>query len=176
MNVSIVQLPLAALRALADGEAELAARLSPVPLSPWLAGPEARSTWAMRAEQVARMPRDEPWVTGVVLDDGVPVGKAGFHAAPDADRTVEVGYAIDPAYRRRGLGSAALEVMLDRARKSPEVDRVLASVGPWNAPSLRMLRGRGFVVIGQQEDEEDGLEIVHALDVTARPTGSAASC
>ena len=40
-------------------------------------------------------------MTGVVLADGVPVGKAGFHEAP-ARRTgtVEVGYAIDPAYRR----------------------------------------------------------------------------
>jgi len=172
MTVTIAQLPLAVLRALADTDAETAARLSPVPLSRWLMGPEARSTWLRRAMQVADAPEDEPWVTGVVLADGVPVGRAGFHAAPDPEGTVEVGYAIDPGHRRRGYARAALAVMLDRAREADDVRRVLASVGPWNNSSLRMVRARGFVAVGEQEDEEDGLEIIHALDVAARPTGS----
>ena len=173
MTVTIAQLPLATLRALADGDAAAAARLSPVPLSAWLSGPECRSTWVRRAKQVTVTPEDEAWVTGVVLADGVPVGRAGFHAAPDPEGTVEVGYAIDPDHRRRGHAQAALAAMLDRAREADDVRRVLASVGPWNAHSLQMVRARGFVVIGEEMDDEDGLELVHALDVEARPVGSA---
>ena len=172
MTVTIAQLPLATLRALADGDAAAAARLSPVPLSAWLSGPECRSTWVRRAKQVAVTPEDVAWVTGVVLADGVPVGRAGFHAAPDPEGTVEVGYAIDPDHRRRGHAQAALAAMLDRAREADDVRRVLASVGPWNAHSLQMVRARGFVVIGEEMDDEDGLELVHALDVEARPVGA----
>ena len=172
VTVTIAQLPLETLQALSDGEADVAVRTSPVPLSEFLTSEECRSTWVRRARQVAEDPAEAAWVTGVVLDDGVPVGKAGFHEVPDADGTVEVGYEIDPAHRGRGLAKAALAFLLDRAREAPEVRRVLASVGPWNTVSLHLVRSRGFVVIGEEIDEEDGLELVHALDVTARPTGT----
>ena len=172
MTVTIAQLPLDALQALAAGDAAAAVSLSPVPLSSFLTSEECRGTWVRRARQVAADPAEAAWVTGVVLDDGVPVGKAGFHEVPDADGTVEVGYEIDPAHRGRGLAKAALAFLLDRAREAPEVRRVLASVGPWNTVSLHLVRSRGFVVIGEEMDEEDGLELVHELDVSARPAGS----
>lgn len=172
MTVTIAQLPLAALEALAAGDADAAATHSPVPLSGWLTGRECLGTWRRRAVQVAATPTDEAWVTGVVLADGVPVGRAGFHAAPDTDGVLEVGYAIDPDHRRRGHARALLGVLLDRARETPGVRRVLASVGPWNEPSLRLVRSRGFVQVGEQMDEEDGLELVLALDVAPRPVGT----
>jgi ribosomal-protein-alanine N-acetyltransferase len=165
MTVTVARLSPAVLDALAAGDAGTASRLSPVPLSPWLTGPECRDIWQRRARQVAAAPEDEGWVTGVVLDDGEPVGRAGFHAAPDTDGTVEVGYAIDPAHRRRGLARTTLTVLLDRAREAPGVRRVLASVGPWNEPSLRLVRASGFQQIGERIDDEDGLELVFALDV-----------
>jgi len=174
VTVTIAQLPLPALVALADGDPDTARLATDVPLSDWVGTDEdCISTWRRRAVQVAEKPRDQPWVTGVVLADGEPVGQAGFHEAPDESGTVEVGYKIDPAFRGRGLAKATLASLLDRAREAPEVHRVLASVGPWNAVSLHLVRSRGFVVIGEEIDEEDGLELVHALDVTARPTGSA---
>ncbi len=38
---------------------------------------------------------------------------------------------------------------------------VRASVGPGNEPSLALVRSLGFVAVGEQIDEVDGLEIVH---------------
>lgn len=45
MDIRIVQLDLAALRALAAGDLAAADAASPVPLTGYLAGPEPRSVW-----------------------------------------------------------------------------------------------------------------------------------
>jgi len=165
-EVEIVQLDLATLSALARGDLAAAVETSPAPLSPYLADEECRGTWARRVTQLRSTPEDASWVTGVVVAGGVAVGRAGFHAAPDAVGEVEVGYAIDPSYRRRGFARAALGALLDRARSEPSVTRVLASVGPWNDASLAMVRAAGFRRVGEQIDDEDGLEWVFALDVS----------
>ena len=167
MTVRIVHLDAAALQALADGDLARAQETSPVPLSPWLVGADAIGTWVFRARQAVESPQDLPWVTGVLYDDeaGVVVGKAGFHAAPDEDGAVEVGYAVDPAYRRRGYGRAALAEMVERARAHPDVRLLRASVSPDNAPSLAMIAEHGLVQVGEQWDDEDGLELVFEVHV-----------
>ena len=166
MTVRIVQLDGPTLQALADGDLVRAGRTSPVALSEWLVSPEAIGTWRMRARQAEESPEDLPWVTGVVwdVDAEICVGKAGFHAAPDSEGMVEVGYAVDPAYRRRGYARAALEAMLVRAAADPAVRTVRASVSPGNAPSLALIAGYAFAQVGEQWDEEDGLELVYERD------------
>jgi RimJ/RimL family protein N-acetyltransferase len=163
VTVRIVQLDGPTLQALADGDLDRAQLTSPLPLSEWLVSAESIGTWRMRAHQSVESPDDLPWVTGVVWDDEaeVCVGKAGFHAAPDADGMVEVGYAIDPAYRRRGYARAALELMLARAAGDPSVRTVRASVSPDNGPSLGLIAGYEFEQVGEQWDDEDGLELIY---------------
>ena len=166
MSVTISQLPLAALEALAMGDLAAARQATDVPLSEWIGTDEdCMSTWRRRAVQVAADPAEAAWVTGVVLAEREVVGQAGFHEKPMPDGTVEVGYKIDPAHRGRGLAKATLAFLLDRARETPGVTRVLASVGPWNAVSLHLVRSAGFVQIGEQIDDEDGLELVFELPV-----------
>jgi RimJ/RimL family protein N-acetyltransferase len=89
------------------------------------------------------------------------VGRAGFHGAPDENGMAEVGYAIDPAYRRRGYARAALAFLLDRAAREPAVRTVRASVRPDNHASRALIESTGFVPVGQQWDDEDGLETVY---------------
>jgi RimJ/RimL family protein N-acetyltransferase len=158
--VRIVPLDLATLRALAAGEPPVA---SPVPLTAHLTGPEHRPLWRRRSRQVCADPGAVGWVTGVVWAPaiGVAVGRAGFHGPPDEAGTVEVGYAIDPAYRRQGYARAALAELLDRAAREPAVRTVRASVRPDNLPSRALVESLGFVPVGQQWDDEDGLETVY---------------
>jgi RimJ/RimL family protein N-acetyltransferase len=165
-TVQIVQLDADTLRALAEGTAPAA---SLVPLTDHLAGPEHRPLWRRRSRQVAADPAAAAWVTGVVWDPGagVTVGRAGFHGPPDEAGMVEVGYAIDPAYRRRGYARAALALLLERAAAEPSVRTVRASVGPDNAASRAVIAGFGFVPVGEQWDDEDGLETVY--ERPARP-------
>lgn len=167
-QIRIVHLDGPTLIALADGDLDRAQQSSPVPLSPWLVSEEAIGTWRFRARQAVETPEDLPWVTGVLYDsdEDVVVGKAGFHAAPDPDGRVEVGYAVDPAYRRRGYARAALEAMINRALTDPDVHVLRATVSPDNDASLALLAQYPFVEVGEQWDEEDGLEMIYELDVS----------
>ena len=166
-EVRIVQLPAETILALADGNLEEANRSSPVELTPWLVGPESLVMWAFRARQVTETPVDVGWFTGALQDTttGEVVGRAGFHAAPDADGMVEMGYGVDPAYRRRGYARAGLLACLQRARDEPDVRVLRATISPDNAASLGLIAQFPFVEVGEQWDEDDGLETIYELPV-----------
>jgi [ribosomal protein S5]-alanine N-acetyltransferase len=168
-RVRIVQLSPGALEALAEGDRGTADVLSPVPLSAWVASPEQRGTWRMRARQAVESPEDLPWITGVVVDadTGETVGMGGFHAAPDERGMVEAGYGVDPLHRRRGYARAVLEMLLERARTEPDVTVLRLTISPDNEPSLALARQFPFVEVGEQWDEEDGLETIYELGVSA---------
>jgi RimJ/RimL family protein N-acetyltransferase len=167
-RVEIVQLDAAALRALADGDQAAAERTSPVPLSPYLAGPECRGVWAIRAVQVVQDPPAAAWVTGIVWDPErqLAVGRAGYHGPPDDRGMVEVGYSIDPQYRRQGYARAALRALIERAEREPGVTTFRATVSPDNAPSRNLVLSEGLVEVGEQWDDEDGLEIIYERPVS----------
>jgi RimJ/RimL family protein N-acetyltransferase len=80
---------------------------------------------------------------------------------------VEVGYSIDPRYRRQGYARAALRALLERARQEPAVTTFRATVSPDNTASRDLVLSEGLVEVGEQEDDEDGVEIVYELAVTA---------
>jgi RimJ/RimL family protein N-acetyltransferase len=169
-DVRIVRLNGAAFRALAEGDLAGAEAVSPVSLSAYLSGPQCRALWRMRSEQCDRDPPAAAWVTGIVWDEGqsMAVGAAGFHGPPDSGGMVEIGYRIDPAYRRRGYARAALEALLARAAGEPEVHRVRVSIRPDNVPSSGLALQYGFRHIGEQWDEEDGLERVYEMPLVRR--------
>lgn len=113
-------------------------------------------------------PTWQPWLgRAIVLDDGDGrriVGTAGFHAPPDADGRVEVGYRVQPAYRRRGVASEVVRALFDWAAREHGVTRFRASVAPGNVPSLAIIGRLGFREVGRQTDDIDGEEIVFELD------------
>ena len=165
-RVRIVQLPPAALEALAAGDLPAANAVSAVPMSAYFAGPDWRGVWGMRSRQVRADPQSAAWITGVAWDEQrrVAVGRAGFHGPPDTAGMVEVGYAIDPAHRRRGYARAALEAMLERAAREPGVRTVRATIRPDNTASRDLVVQYDFVAVDEQWDDEDGLEIVFEVD------------
>ena len=164
-GVSILQLSPETLHALADDDLERANRTAPVALPEVFVAPDWIGTWRFRSAQVREDPTSAAWITGAVwdADTGLVVGKAGFHAPPDPDGRVEVGYAVVPELRRRGYARAALEVLLERAAREPAVRVVRASVSPDNAASLGLIAQYGFVRVGEQWDDEDGLELVYEV-------------
>ena len=161
-RVEIVALGIPALHALAAGDLAAAAATSPWPLPDVFVAEGWISTWRYRSAQVSEDPAVVSWIPGAVLDLDTPrvVGKAGYHGPPDPVGMVEVGYAVVPELRRRGYARAALHRLLDRAADEPAVTVVRASVSPDNVASLALIAQHGFVQVGEQWDEEDGLELV----------------
>jgi RimJ/RimL family protein N-acetyltransferase len=164
-QVRIVHLNRPTFQALADGDLAAANTASPVPLSAYFAGPDWRGVWQMRSKQVEESPASAAWVTGVIWDEQrrLAVGRAGYHGPPDAAGMVEIGYAVDPAHRRRGYARAALEALLQRATEEPQVRTVRVTISPDNLASYELASQYGFIEVGQQWDDEDGLEIVYEL-------------
>jgi len=164
-RVRVVHLPAAAFRALADGDLTAANTVSPVPLPEYFVSPEWRGTWRRRSEQVEQDPASAAWVTGVIWDElaQAAVGRAGYHGPPDRMGMVEIGYAVDPACRRRGYARAALEALLQRAASEPQVKTVRVTISPGNTASYALASQYGFTKTGQQWDAEDGLEIIYEV-------------
>jgi RimJ/RimL family protein N-acetyltransferase len=158
--IRFVQLSPAAMTALIDGDLPAAGAAAGHPLSAYLVSESW--LWEIRRAQIAEDPASLPWVARAVVaePEGVVVGHGGFHGPPDGDGAVEVAYSVDPAYRRRGYATAILAALLRRAGADPAVRVVRASIRPDNAASLATIAGFGFRKVGEQWDQEDGLELV----------------
>jgi [ribosomal protein S5]-alanine N-acetyltransferase len=103
-----------------------------------------------------------PWLTRLMVCRQAPeaVGHIGFHEPPRAGRDwVEVGYTVFPEHRRQGYAEEAVRGLFEWAAQEG-VHRFRASVGPWNQPSLNLVRKLGLVQTGVQVDEIDGEELI----------------
>jgi [ribosomal protein S5]-alanine N-acetyltransferase len=148
--------------ALLAGDLTGASKEVGVELTDYFVGEDSQWLWQYRVDQLAKDPSSLGWLVKVVVaePDGVAVGHAGFHGPPDESGMVEVGYSVDPAHRRQGYARATLAALLERAAAEPDVRTVRASISPTNAASLATIAGFGFVEVGEQWDERDGLELL----------------
>ena len=83
-------------------------------------------------------PEAQPWFGRAIVltePDGTRriIGSCGFHAPPGPDGRVEVGYRVEPGYRRQGVATEVVHALFDWALANG-VDRFRASVSPGNVP------------------------------------------
>ncbi len=159
----LVRLRAPALEALLRGDLDAASRAAGAPLTPWLL--EEGWLWRIRLDQLAENPADAEWIARAAQcedgpDAGSVVGHIGCHGGPDDRGMVEVGYTVDPVFRRRGHARAMLTQLLQQLQDDPRVRVVRATIAPDNVASLATIAGLGFTHAGEQWDEEDGLELV----------------
>ena len=105
-----------------------------------------------RIADLSTDPAAQPWLgRSIVLTepDGlrVVIGSAGFHAPPGPDGRVEIGYRVEPGYRRQGVATEVARALFDWAHEHG-VDRFRASVVSrqrglaGDHPRLRLRAGR----------------------------------
>ncbi|MBA8826303.1 RimJ/RimL family protein N-acetyltransferase [Saccharopolyspora lacisalsi] len=147
--------------ALLGGDLAEAGRTAGIALPEYFATDRARWLWRFRLDQMATDPGRARWMArqAVVGDEGLVVGHAGFHGPPDEVGVVEIGYSVAPDFRRRGYARPALIELLRRVAAEPAVKTVRAAISPDNVASLATISGFGFAEVGEQWDEEDGLEL-----------------
>ncbi len=114
-------------------------------------------------------PSAQPWLGRTIVltaADGTRriIGSAGFHAPPDPDGRVEIGYRVEPVHRRQGVATEVVRALFDWAAHEHGVQRFRASVAPDNAASLAIVGRLGFRQTGVQIDDIDGEELVFELD------------
>jgi ribosomal-protein-alanine N-acetyltransferase len=122
-----------------------------------------------RLADVDRDPSVLPWMArAMVLTDNLGarrvIGSVGFHGAPNEDGQVEIGYHVEPGFRRRGFATEAVRALLEWAAAEHGIRRFRASVLPSNEPSLAVVARLGFRQTGVRWDELDGEELVFELD------------
>lgn len=172
-RLELVSMDAAVLQALLDGNLHHAAHIGGflIPEDILL----RRSALVRRIEQLRGDPNLLPWLLRavVVRESQTMCGRIGFHSRPGppdlasvAPDGVELGYEIDPRFRRRGFAKEAALALMKWAFTQHGQKCFVLSISPSNEPSLAMAHSMGFVECGSQLDEEDGLELyfVRRLD------------
>jgi RimJ/RimL family protein N-acetyltransferase len=111
-------------------------------------------------------PGAAPYLLHVLLDGATVAGRIGCHEGP-RDGTVEIGYAVVPDYRGRGVATDMVREFVGWLA-GQGVRTVRASVSPDNVASRALLDRFGFVEVGSHLDDEDGPE----LELELRISGS----
>jgi [ribosomal protein S5]-alanine N-acetyltransferase len=91
------------------------------------------------------------WVI-VERESDTVVGDIGFFGPPTPEGTVEIGYSVVDARRRRGYATEAATALVGWAKRQPNVHAVLARCDDANEPSMRTLERLGFARTGRIDE------------------------
>ena len=121
-----------------------------------------------RLADLAEDPGAQPWLGRAIVapepGGARVIGSVGFHAPPDGAGLVEVGYHVEPEYRRRGVATEAVRALFDWASREHGVHRFRAAIALDNEASLAVVARLGFHQVGVQRDDVDGTELLFELD------------
>ena len=118
----------------------------------------------IQLERMRREPARRDWMARLMIDrtTNQPIGHCGFHGPPQTIGRAEIGYTVFKQHRDKGYAKEAAQALTGWAFDQGERE-VYATVSPDNAPSLAVVRSLGFIQVGTQIDEIDGLELVFVL-------------
>ena len=120
--------------------------------------------------RIPRVKKDPAFAEiGLVLaiTDGEIVGSAGFHDYPDENGMIEIGFGIVPEKQRQGYGLELLHGMWREIAKRTDVKVLRYTVSPENDASMHIIKKLGFEQVGEQIDEEDGLELIFEMPISS---------
>jgi len=153
-----------ALRRLLEGDRASAERLLRLTLPPeFPTQDELGGFLSIHLHRMHAAPDRRQWMARLMVSrDKDVVGHCGFHGPPEVIGRAEIGYTVFSTFRGRGYAKEAAGALVRWAFAQGET-KVFATVAPANAPSLAIVRSLGFIQVGTQDDEVDGLELVFVI-------------
>jgi 8-oxo-dGTP diphosphatase len=120
------------------------------------------------AQYTARIPHPYPpeaareWLASLIgsdevvlaierRSDGAFIGNCGYYV--DEPGTIEIGYWIGRPFWKRGYAGEAVAALIDICFADPTIERVIATVHPDNAASIRLQARLGLELAGARELE-----------------------
>jgi RimJ/RimL family protein N-acetyltransferase len=178
-RLELVSMSVAFMQALADRDLRRADRAIDALVPAWLPG-QLEHFVQYRLAQLEVDPSARQWLgRAMILTDEAGrrrvVGTIGFHGPPDEHGRLEIGYSVDPDFRRQGLAREAAQALFEWAATTHGVRRFIASVSPTNEASLGLAAGFGFEQTGSHIDDIDGLELVLEMTWPAAQLGATSS-
>jgi RimJ/RimL family protein N-acetyltransferase len=121
----------------------------------WAGFPEALP---VLRDACAKSPQGYPWgpFFFVLEAPRTLVGLGGYKGGPSSDGVVEIGYAIAPAFRGRGLATEAVRQMVVQGFADPQVTFIDAHTLAQTNASTRVLVKSGFEMLDTLQDPDDG--------------------
>ena len=132
-----------------------------------LGGPlRSEGLWQKLQRDVADVEADTVWVLVIVPDDvaGTPAGTVSVWDHDWRGETIsEIGWMVLPKFQGKGLGSQAVQMVLDRARSTGRWDVLNAFPAVTNAASNAICRKLGFTLLEEIDYEYRGriLRCIH---------------
>ena len=118
-----------------------------------------------RAPRIAANPELAKYLlrVAVLKREQIIIASAGFHDGPDINGMIEIGFGVDRAYQGKGYGQELLHGMWGWVIENPQVKTLRYTVSPDNLISQHIIKKLGFNLVGEQIDEEDGLEDIYEM-------------
>jgi ribosomal-protein-alanine N-acetyltransferase len=163
-NLRLIPCELKHFEAILKDQEQLEQMLGVVGFENWFDFPGVASIETMRFlyEHLKANPDTLGWWTYLLINakDNVLVGTGGYKGKADESGMVEIGYAIVPAYRGRGLATEAAQGFVDHAFSHAHIKRVGAHTLAERNASTRVLEKVGMKRVGTVPDPHHG-EIWH---------------
>ena len=87
----------------------------------------------------------------VLKEENKIIGTCGFNGLPDAEGKIEIGYALKPAYQKKGFMPEAIKEMIRFAFMHNKVKAIIAQTPKELLPSQKLLQNFGFVIDSEKE-------------------------
>ena len=172
-SLRLVPLSIDALHALLRDDLETASAIAGVPSTPCFV--EHRWLWNIRVPQIDRDPAAADWIARAAVDRDVVIGHVGFHGS-----RMNAGWLKSPTPSIPSIGGVAMPRRC-WALRSPGRTKIRmwllcgATVGPGNVASLATLAAFPFELVGEQWDEDDGLEQIFEMRFAVQSPPSSGS-
>ncbi len=73
-----------------------------------------------------------------------PAGKFNYSNINKRNKSCECGYAINPKYKGRGIGTKMIKYCINYLFKNYNFNKIYCQTGSFNKPSIKILKNTGF--------------------------------